>query len=74
MPCEHAKIPRIFAVPSAVLANETSSERKRSAAEYAGVPNCACSDQAGNYDDKTRTEDGDADLHRPVGAEDFVFA
>lgn len=28
-PCEHTKIPRIFAVPSAVVGNETSSKRKK---------------------------------------------
>jgi hypothetical protein len=45
-----------------------------SASPHTDVPNCAVSRQAGSYEDDTRTEDDDADLHRQVDAEDFVFA
>ena len=67
------KISRIFAAPSAVLGNEMSSNVKGTVG-HTDVPNCAFSHQAGNYEDDTRTEDDEADLHRQVDPEDFVFA
>ena len=56
------KIPRIFAVSSAVFANETNSKRKRSAVRNTDVPNCAVSRQGRDYENNPGTDHDDADL------------
>lgn len=49
-------------------------QNAKGSVRHTDVPNCAFSHQAGNYEDDTRTEDDETDLHRQVDPEDFVFA
>ena len=45
-----------------------------SAARHTHVPNCAFSNQAGNYETCTGIANDEAYLHRQMDAKDFVFA